>query len=62
MWLNKEYKDRVSVSITLMPDVISHQPWYYIPTVVGTHTLGHPFDPSIRWNIVVSRFHLIDGF
>ena len=19
-----------------MPDVISHQPWYYIPTIVGT--------------------------
>ena len=25
-------------------------------------TLGYQFDPSIRWNIVVSRFHLIDGF
>ena len=25
-------------------------------------TSGYPFDPSIRWNIVVSRFHLIDGF
>ena len=25
-------------------------------------TLGYPFDPSIRWNIVVSRFHPIDGF
>ena len=25
-------------------------------------TLGYPFDSSIRWNIVVSRFHLIDGF
>ena len=25
-------------------------------------TLGYPFDPPIRWNIVVSRFHLIDGF
>ena len=25
-------------------------------------TSGYPFDPSIRWNIVVSRFHLTDGF
>ena len=25
-------------------------------------TLGYQFDPSIRWNIVVLRFHLIDGF
>ena len=25
-------------------------------------TLGYQFDPSIGWNIVVSRFHLIDGF
>ena len=25
-------------------------------------TLGYPFDPSIRWNIVVSRFHIIDMF
>ena len=25
-------------------------------------TLGYQFDPSIRWNIVVSRFHLIDEF
>ena len=25
-------------------------------------TLGYQFDPSTRWNIVVSRFHLIDGF
>ena len=25
-------------------------------------TLGYQFDPSIIWNIVVSRFHLIDGF
>ena len=26
------------------------------------NTLGYQFDPSIRWNIVVSRFHLIDRF
>ena len=25
-------------------------------------TLGYPFDPSIRWHMVVSRFHLIDRF
>ena len=25
-------------------------------------TLGYQFDPSIRWNIVVSSFHLIDEF
>ena len=26
------------------------------------NTSGYPIDLSIRWNIVVSEFHLIDGF
>ena len=30
--------------------------------ISSSSTLGYQFDPSIRWNIVVSRFHLIDGF
>ena len=34
--------------------------------ISNLYTLGYQFDPSIRWNfrwnIVVSRFHLIDRF
>ena len=33
-----------------------------IHKLIAPVTSGYPFDPSIRWNIVVSRFHLIDGF
>ena len=42
-----------------------HHGWIHIEKWVlemYNTTLGYQFDPSIRWNIVVSRFHLIDGF
>jgi hypothetical protein len=34
----------------------------HVSKLLALNTLGYQFDPSIRWNIVVSRFHLIDRF
>ena len=43
----------VYLSVTVLP-ITSYNVFHY--------TLGYPFDPSIRWNIVVSRFHSFDRF
>ena len=36
--------------------------WSLGEHLVNNFTSGYPIDPSVRWYLVVSEFHLIDRF